>query len=72
MRWLVPRFAKINQNLQNFQKVLLTAEFDIFQPQTMEAKPETLENDTEDNQWVDDWFQEVQNQPDSLHLRWRL
>ena len=30
----------------------------------MEVKPETLENAKDDSQWVDDWFQEMQNQPE--------
>ena len=30
----------------------------------MEVKPETLENATEGSQCVDDWFQEMQNQPE--------
>ena len=30
----------------------------------MDVKPETLENATEGSQWVDDWLQEVQNQPE--------
>ena len=30
----------------------------------MEVKPETLENATEGSQRVDDWLQEMQNQPE--------
>ena len=32
--------------------------------QEIEVKPENLENAAESSQWVDDLFQEVQNQPE--------